>query len=81
MLLSWGRLPGVRGTGELGAWDGAKSSRRRARGAVAGSARAVLAGYGGTLVATRTRRGTGDTGTLNDFVGLVPRAHIEATYM
>ena len=38
MLLSWGRLPGVRGTGELGAWDGAKSSRRRARGAVAGSA-------------------------------------------
>ena len=57
MLLSWGRLPGVRGTGELGAWDGAKSSRRRARGAVAGSALAVLvAGYGGTLVATNAAR-------------------------
>ena len=56
MLLSWGRLPGVRGTGEL-AWDGAKSSRRRARGAVAGVALAGLAGrYGGTLVATNAAR-------------------------
>ena len=75
MLLSWGRLPGVRGTGELGAWDGAKSSRRRARGAVAGSASRAsrVRRYARPL---RTRRGTGDTGTLNDFVGLVPRAHI-----
>ena len=58
MLLSWGRLPGVRGTGELGAWDGAKSSRRRARGAVAGSASRATASRvrRGTLVATNAAR-------------------------